>query len=320
MFDTAVLFITFNRPEHTRKVFESIKAIKPTILYVFQDGCRANNLQDIKNCQEVRDIFSGSIDWDCELNTYYSSQNLGCGKGPATAITWFFENVEQGIIIEDDAIASPDFFVYAEELLEKYKNADSIKVIGSMHLDDVVYGAGSYHFSMANRNLCAWASWRRVWQAFDYRMTTTTQKELKKVLKHYKCTIKEIDYWSERLDEIHKDGLKDSSWDMQFLMSIWLSKGIGIFPNVNLSTNIGFDSQATHTASSDSAAANKAVQPILPIVHPPEIELSRQADLNYHKLYFQPHEYGINGLKRWPHRINKKIKRRLGIKGSWIKK
>jgi hypothetical protein len=320
MFKTPILLIAFNRPDHTRQVFDAIKKQRPAHLFVFQDGARAGNERDAVNCPAVRAIVDESIDWTCDFHTFYSEKNLGCGKGPATGISWFFEHVEQGIIFEDDAVPAPDFFGYAEELLERYKNEDSIKVIGSMHLDGKQYGKGSYHFSMTNRSLCAWATWKRSWLTFDYYMKNITVKDVKRAFRHYHATFRETEYWCDRLEEIHTDRLGESSWDMQFIMSIWLNKGIGIFPNVNLSSNIGFDSEGTHTLSSQSAAANLKVDSILPLIHPSKIKICRKADLNYHKLYFQPMEYGLQGFKRWPYRMNKRIKSLFGVKGSWIPK
>ena len=320
IFQTPILLLTFNRPIHTLKVFDEIKKQKPTQLFVFQDGARDGNKLDIEKCEAVRAIFENLIDWKCELHTNFSEINLGCGQGPATGISWFFEYVEQGLIFEDDAVPAPDFFSYASELLERYKNENSIKVIGSMHLDGKSYRDGSYHFSMVNRNLCAWATWKRTWESFDYYLKNVSRKDLKRSLKLYHATTREIEYWCERLDEIHEDCLNHTSWDMQFLMSIWLNHGMGIFPNVNLSTNIGFDEQGTHTISVDNIAANVEVKSILPLTHPKIIRISRNADLNYHKLYFQTMEYGFSGLKRLPQRMNKRIKRFFGIKGSWIKK
>lgn len=320
MFNTPILLITFNRPNHTRQVFEAIKQQRPKQLFVFQDGARQGNAADIEKCKEVRAIFKEPLDWECELHTNFSKVNLGCGPGPASGITWFFEQVEQGIIFEDDAVPAPDFFGYAEELLERYKNNHTIKVIGSMHLDGKNYGNVSYHFTMGNRNLCAWATWKRTWRDFDYYMKEVSIDNFKSSLNKYHTSNKEIDFWCSRLNEIHKDCLGHSSWDMQFVMSIWLKQGIGIFPNINLSTNIGFDDEGTHTISKNNPAANLDVGNILPLVHPVNIKINRKADLNYHKLYFQPEEYGWSGIKRLPFRINKKLKRLLGIKGSWIKK
>jgi len=321
MLKTPVLLITFNRPDHTRQVWDEIKKQKPKYLFVFQDGARLNNKEDIDKVEQVRALFKpNEIDWECELKTNFNENNLGCGRGPAAAITWFFDNVEEGLIFEDDAVPATDFFPYAEELLEKYRDDEKIKVIASIHLDDKRYGDASYYFTMMNRNLCAWAMWKRSWSNFDYYLASTKRKELmQKMRKLYSSNIRIREYWGERLDEIHKDRLDDSSWDMQFLISIWLEGGLGIAPNVNLSSNIGFDGEATHTTNENNPLANLPVGEIMPLTHPTEIKQNKKADINYDKIYFQKNEYGWSGIKRLPFRINKRIKRALGIKGSWFK-
>ena len=320
MLKTPILIITFNRPNHTRQVWEEIKKQKPKQIFVFQDGARANNASDIEKCAEVRAIFEEKLDWECDLQTFYSETNLGCGRGPASAITWFFENVEEGLIFEDDAVPASDFFSYAEELLERYRNTEKVKVITSINLDTKKYGEASYYFTMMNRNLCAWAMWKRSWDNFDYYLDRVNREDLIKSIKiNYKSNVKIREYWADRLDEIHFDRLNDSSWDMQFLMSIWLKGGLGVAPNVNLSTNIGFDAEATHTISENNPLANLSVGSIMPLSHPVKVKQCKKADINYDKIYFQSNEYGIKGLKRLPFRVNKRIKRLFNIKGSWFK-
>lgn len=318
IFNTPILLITFNRPNHTRRVWEVIKKQRPKRVYVFQDGARAGSAEDDQKCAEVRKIFAEPIDWNCELKTYYSESNLGCGKGPVTGISWFFENVEAGLIFEDDAVPHSDFFEYAAQLLDRYHNNTDIRAIGSMKIDDMKYGYSSYYFSRMNRSLCAWATWKRAWNDFDYYLDNVSIKDLGKALRKYCASSKEILYWNERLQEIHLDRLNESSWDIQFLISIWLNEGMGICPNVNLSSNIGFDAEGTHTIHFDSPAANLKTQPILPLIHPTIIEINRKSDLNYDKLYFQPIEYGWSGIKRFPFRTNKRLKLFLGKKGSWF--
>lgn len=320
-FTVPILLITFNRPNHVQQVFDSIKKQKPKTLFVFQDGERKGNKDDKIKCANVKKIFSEQIDWDCNLITWYSDINLGCGKGPSSAISWFFEQNESGIIIEDDAIPAQDFYQFAEILLELYKNDQEVKAIGSMHMDYRRYSNASYYFTMMNRNLCAWATWKRAWNDFDYHMTDISEKDLIRAMKKYKCTSKEISFWCERLNEIHINCLNESSWDMQFLMSIWLHHGKGIYPNVNLATNIGFDSEGTHTVDMNSPIANVETKSILPFVHISEFEkkINRKSDLNFHKLFIEPEAYGMEGLRRLPFRWNKKLKKILGHEGSWIK-
>jgi hypothetical protein len=318
-FNTPILFITFNRPNHSIQTWNAIKKQRPKYLYVFQDGARKNNFSDKEKCATVRSIFEEPLDWDCELKRFFSEENMGCGPGPVAAITWFFENVTEGIIVEDDTIPSDDFFLFAKELLEKYRNNDKVRAIGSMKIDNFIYGNSSYYFTMMNRTLCAWATWKRAWNDFDYYLHHLSKKDFFKALGYYKLTIKEREYWYERLLEIQKDRLGDTSWDQQFWMSIWLNRGIGISPNANLSTNIGFDLEATHTTNLFSPAANLKLESILPLIHPQEIKIMRKADLRFHKLYFAAYEYGISGIKRFPYKINRRIKKFFNHTGPWFK-
>ncbi len=318
-FNTPILLITFNRPTHTRLVWNEIKKQQPKQVFIFQDGAREGNTIDTKKREAVRTIFEEERDWDCELKTFYSNENAGCGKGPAAAISWFFENVDQGIIIEDDTVPGQDFFGFAEELLLKYQNHTDIRAITSMKVDDKIFGDSSYYFSMMNRTFCAWATWKRAWSDFDYYLRNISQNKLNKTLKDYGLKLREREYWLERLVEIQKDGLGDTSWDQQFWMSIWLNNGKGICPNKNLSKNIGFDNEGTHTLDENNIAANIEVESILPLKHPKSFKVNRIADLRFHKIYFESYSYGIKGLKRLPFRLNKRLKRLLDHEGSWIK-
>ena len=105
-------------------------AAQPKELYVFQDGAREGNENDFEKCVEVRQVVETLTNNNSVcLHTLYSDKNLGCGPGPATAITWFFNNVEQGMIFEDDCLPSPTIFGFYEELLERYKDDERISII-----------------------------------------------------------------------------------------------------------------------------------------------------------------------------------------------
>lgn len=320
MLNIPILLITFNRPDHVRQVLSEIRKQQPAQLFVCQDGAREGNENDRVKCQEVRDVITELVDWPCELHTLYQEKNLGCGPGPAAGITWFFEHVEMGIILEDDAVPHPDFFGYCEELLEKYKDDESVRAIGSMHLDDRTYGDGSYYFSMMNRTFCAWATWARAWKDFDLYHRNVTRKQFDRVLKDYGCALRMREYWCDRLAEVQKDAYHNTSWDQQFWMSIWLHHGKGIMPNVNLSTNIGFDATATHGSDPNSAGANRETFPILPLKHHTDTSIHHDADQRFQEIYFEPWQYGWSGLKRLYVRLNKRLKRLVGHEGSWVKK
>lgn len=316
-FDTPVLLIIFNRPEKTKRVFEAIKKQKPKFLYVAADGPRPGNIEDFEKCKAAREVIQ--VDWDCEFHTQYRDENRGCGKGPAEAITWFFENVEHGIILEDDSVPHTDFFVYCSELLYKYKDVKDIKVIGSANFQPKTKGNKfSYYFSMQNGCFCSWATWRRTWQEYDYFIKKHSVYTLKESLKYYKVTLREHVYWLEIFRNVKNDRFRESSWDYQLMFSIWKAKGIGIVPNVNLATNIGFDEDATHTFDKWHLGANRPSESILPLVHPDEIEINRNADLYYFNFYYQGIKKGKKLLIENMVLLNKLIKSFFNINQSWL--
>ena len=131
---TPVLFIVFNRLDKTRQVFEAIRQARPPFLYIASDGARFNKEGELEKVQAVRDFIIQNIDWKCEVKTLFRKKNLGCKYAVSGAISWFFNNVDQGIILEDDCLPSKSFFWYCEELLEKYKHDNSIYLIsGETH-------------------------------------------------------------------------------------------------------------------------------------------------------------------------------------------
>lgn len=317
---TPVLIITFNRPDFTRKVLEAVRGYQPDQLFVFQDGAREGNASDVERCAQVRELFDELVDWPCTFEKYYSDKNLGCGPGPASALSWYFNQVESGIVLEDDAVPHHDFFEYATILLEKYRNNHDVRAIGSMNVDTQKWGDGSYYFSMMNRNLCAWASWRRAWTDFDIRLMSTSKCKLSRALKKYGCGALERAYWCDRLEEVHKDGIGGSSWDMQFFMSIWLNHGKGIIPNVNLSSNVGTTCDATHQLSKGNIIDNVPTEAILPLKFPSTEEIQGGADRSFHFRYFESSRGNWSKKRVAYYLVNKRLKRLLGHDGPWKKR
>ena len=317
-FNTAILLITFNRPEHTRRVFEAVKLQKPNRLFVFQDGERDGNQIDNVNCKAVRAIFEESIDWPCEFYTNYSPVNLGCGKGPSTGISWFFEHVEQGIILEDDCLPHPDFFGYSELMLEKYKNNSNISLIaGSSFQDQSIKHIYSYYFGSGSFGTWGWATWKRSWLNFEYYVDSIDKQEMNSIIRKYFKEIRQRRFWKFIFSEVKKNRFNETCWDYQFYFSCWKHNMLAIIPYTNLITNIGYDEMATHTDGTNHPAANKTTQSIFPLSHPDKIKLNIKSDFYVHRNYNLSYEYGWQGFKRIPVRINRWFKNLIGHTGSW---
>ena len=254
MFETPVLFIVFNRPETTRQTFEVIRQAQPRHLFVAADGPRTNKPTDVERCQNTRAVIE-QIDWPCTVRTLFRTENRGCGRGPAEAITWFFNQVEEGIILEDDCVPDPSFFPYCQSLLETYRHDEQVYMItGTNALRKWRSRTSSYFFSNMAHSL-GWASWRRAWRTFDYEMTdwsiASAQQKVQNTLS-YKSYFRH--YYTEFTK--YQQAKPDDVWDFQWAFARWVNGGKTAVPSVNLIKNIGFNADATHSFYEDDLLAN----------------------------------------------------------------
>ena len=272
---TPILLLAFNRPEITQQVFDEIKKIKPLKLYIAIDGPRETIPDDILKIQIVRNIIT-SIDWNCELYELIQDKNLGCKNAVSSAISWFFEHEEQGIILEDDCLPHPDFFSYCEKMLEYYKMNESVMAItGDNFQDGQVRGSGSYYFSKYN-HVWGWATWSRAWKHYDKEIKFWPKWKKSGHLNQFFPTKIEKKYWSVIFDRVFVNGI--DTWDYQWTACVWFNNGITVTPNVNLVSNIGFGSDATHTTDSTSPYSGKQTQSMTQIIHPDEVKVDIAAD------------------------------------------
>ena len=283
MLSTPILLITFNRPQHTRKVLERILEANPQELYIFQDGAREGNHTDQTQCEAVRRVVEElTTDYNrnhpLHLHTLYESQNLGCGPGPAKAISWFFSEVEEGIVMEDDCLAHPDFFPYCEELLNRYRSDHRIGFINATLYDarwHTEQGAsyGFSHYMVTG----AWAAWRRTWEGFDLDLLQMKATALKHQIYQLTHNRQEAYWWYFALKEMQQDTSKKSYWDFQMQIHLFMQSAITIHPAVNLISNIGFDEHGTHTLGNDGRG-ERPTFPILPLTHPSIIQVNEKQD------------------------------------------
>lgn len=277
-----VLFIVFNRPDTTRKVFEKIRQVKPARLYVAADGPRINVKDEKEKINMVRDIAT-NVDWSCEIKTLFRDKNLGCKKGASSAITWFFENEEKGIILEDDCVPHSDFFVFCDNLLNHYFENNKVTVItGSNFQNNKWRGDASYYFSKYN-HCWGWASWRRSWKNYDGEIKFWPDWKHSDDWKEFIPDDVERKYWTKIFDLVYAQ--KIDSWAYPWLASTWYNNGITATPNVNLISNIGFGKDATHTKNKNDKNSNKRTSNLKILKHPKNIQTNEDADtwtFNHH--------------------------------------
>ena len=271
---TAVLFLVFNRPDTTKKVFEAIRLARPPRLYVAADGPRAGKEGEAERVEQVRKIAT-AVDWPCDVKTLFRNQNLGCQKAVCQGIDWFFENEEQGIILEDDCLPHLDFFGFCETLLDRYASEERVWVVtGDNFQDGQVWGEGSYYFSRYI-HVWGWATWRRAWTQRD--MGLNFWPEWKKSPEWALWLPNQIErkFWAQIFDKMYRKEI--DTWDFPWTASVWFNRGLTATPNVNLVSNIGFGPDATHTTTDSSMSLMKTCG-IKNMIHPETVTHSVAAD------------------------------------------
>jgi len=278
--ETPILLIGFNRPDTTKIVFESIRKVKPKRLYVAIDGPRLNKQGEADLCKQVLEI-TKKVDWDCDAKYLIRDENLGCKLGVSGAITWAFENEEKLIIIEDDIVAVPAFFSFAEELLEKFKNDEKIAMISANQYTPITMD-NDYLFTKYG-HIWGWGTWKRVWDKFDISMPFLQKLNQMEQNSLTILSKKEEEYFKNYFS--HWQNLMDSgaenAWDPQFAMHRFLNNLLSIAPKVNLASNIGTNSSRTDKKSQRNENYYPAEPDFILTNHPMIIECDTVYD-NHH--------------------------------------
>ena len=265
---------------------------------VIADGPRADHPGEAEKCLATRAIVENP-EWDCELLKNYSDVNLGCGRRPASGISWVFQNVEEAVILEDDCLPHPTFFRFCDELLEHYRDDKRVMTISGNNFQ---FGTRrtpeSYYFSRYPHTW-GWATWRRAWELYDFEAKVWPQLRATRWLEDLLGDGESAAYWRGVFDSLN--GSWDV-WDYQWIFSCWAQNGLAILPNVNLISNIGWGSDATHTKALDNPSANLAIEAMsFPLSHPQYMAVNREAD----KFTLENHYVG------WTPKLFRRLRRRV---------
>jgi hypothetical protein len=271
-----VLLHIFNRPQMVINLLKQIRQAQPAKLYISSDGPRPGRAGERELCMENRNIID-QIDWDCEVKTLFHDNNLGTRYALVTAISWFFENEEEGIVLEEDCLPNQSFFRFCTNMLEHYRNDPRI-----MHITGVnqqfgkKIGDASYYFSNFP-SIWGWAGWRRVWQLYDVKMSLFPKFESENVLSNVFSDPVVVKYGNGLLRQTYEN--KNMTWDHQLAFTIIINNGLCVVPNVNLVSNIGVKKVGKDQL--DSIVGNiPTVEIEQEITHPAFFIPDKKADLN----------------------------------------
>lgn len=219
-----VLLLTFNRPDTTKKVFDAIRMMQPLQLFIAQDGPR--NEKEKSKIENVRAVFA--IDRPCSVQYLMRDHNVGCRDAVVEAITWFFESVEFGMILEDDCVPNPSFMEFCATVLYRYQHQDDIMVISWSNYQQVTETNFPYFYGYHAPILWWWASRRRAWQHY------TKHPQIISTLQRWLRPSTGNRLYDRALRKYMQGGYRDSNRYAVVYANRWKV----ITPSVNLITNI----------------------------------------------------------------------------------
>ncbi len=296
-----VALIAFNRPETTARVFDAIRAARPSRLFLICDGARADRAGETERVAEVRRLLE-RVDWPCEVERNYSETNLGCCDRPASGIAWVFSRVEEAIFLEDDILPDPTFFRFCDELLERYRSDTRVMTISGYNaLGASGATPASYWFSSYPRSW-GWASWRRAWSGFDVRMQGWPSFRAGAAWRRLPVEAREAyTPWMEEVYAAHAN-----TWDAQWLLLAWQTGGLTAIPRRNLVENLGFGAGATNTPTVPPLYPGRVWPMDFPLVHPADVQRDRlQEVLWIRREHMLQGTAAWRALRRFAHRMKR---------------
>lgn len=233
-----VLIIAYARAEGVRNLIEASIGNNVNRIYVAIDGPKndktAEKQEEIMKCIDFYRANS-----DATFIVIRRDENLGVGVGVISAIDWFFSQEMQGHILEDDLVVDSGFFQFSRICLERFAKNQNIYMISGTQLLESDY---SRDLSSSNYPMIwGWSTWRDKW--IQLREGLLSHKNYSFLGRN----ISTKNYWAVGANRV-LDGKVDT-WDTPLAAAFYSQKWICLLPPVNLVSNIGNDSDASHTTS-----------------------------------------------------------------------
>jgi len=241
-----VLLILFNRSDNASQLIDALRLVKPREIYVNIDGPRTGNEKDrieVALCKEL----VAKIDWECIISKQYHEKNLGCKNSVVSAIDWYFSNVDEGIILEDDCIPSASFFAFSAQMLTKYRDDNRVMQISGSNYVTMDDGPLETYYYSALNDIWGWATWKRAWSKFSLDMTGLDEFLNKGLLDIYVGN-SEISSWL-RANLLAAKNPSITTWSSQWFYTMAKQFAFTIVPPKNLVRNIGFLGEGSHSDS-----------------------------------------------------------------------
>jgi len=232
------LIIGFNRSDLLEQQVERILTFRNTArIYICIDGPRQNNQSDGIQNEKIRTYLNKHKNNNSIKNIHFSDQNKGCRTGVLFAITWFFKQVDVGVILEDDIEYDIRFLEFCDLNISKIIDGDNVFALGGSNFVPMKRN-GQNLIKTHYPHIWGWATTKRCWQDFLEASLTKTMIDnlIKKAIN--KISILEFFYFNRKWRALQNN--KIDTWDYLISAYCIANNLYYLIPPKNLVKNIGF--------------------------------------------------------------------------------
>ncbi|MBW4360363.1 FkbM family methyltransferase [Flavobacterium taihuense] len=239
-----IVLFTYNRPRHTQQALDALaqnKEAKDSVLYVFCDGAKENaTSEDLLKIEAVRSLIYAENRFK-ELIIKVQERNKGLANSVIDGVTEVINTHGKVIVLEDDIIVGRYFLEFMNGGLVLYQKEERVYGITGYcfpHKGNVKEGT----YFLPIMSSWGYGTWADKWIKINFN-----GQGLLDVVENKKIKDK-LDFGNLHFYQMLKDQVfgKNDSWAVRFYVSMFLNKGVFLFPKISLLKNIGFDGTGVH--------------------------------------------------------------------------
>jgi hypothetical protein len=237
-----IAIFVYKRPDHTRKMMESLTKCPEfahSPLYVFCDG--AKKLEDQAAIDETRAVVRSIVGEKAMM--IEADQNQGLANSIIAGVSKLLNEFDRVIVLEDDLIVSARFLAYMNTALETYQDESSVMQISGYMFPVKEFANQTEAIFLPFISSWGWGTWRNSWKCFDPNATGWEVLNRDEVMRTRFNLDRSYDYFGLLKDQVSG---KADSWAIRWYWSVFKNNGCVLYPPVSHVGNTGFDGSGTH--------------------------------------------------------------------------
>ncbi len=251
-----IAIFVYKRPAHARRLIASLltnSEASASRVYVYSDGPKSDADADLVEAtrRTVKDLRIPL------LELVERPGNVGLARNIIEGVSAVASEHGRVIVLEDDLVLSPTFLAFMNSALERYAAEPSVMHV-SGYMFPIRLPAATDAVFLPFINVSGWGTWSRAWRHFDPVATGYGALCADEALRR-RFDLEGHYYFFQMLEQ-YRAGRSDS-WAVRWYLSMFMRRGLAVFPARSLVENRGYDPAGTNTTDVAPPHGRAVAQP-----------------------------------------------------------